>query len=270
MIDKSEGILEENGILPLYHQLTGVIKREIKIGSLKPGDKLPSEKELCEKYRISRTTVRQALLSLVNEGLLYRKQGKGTFVARPKLLRDLIEVYSFSTDMRNLGLNPSSDVLEQKIILATEDLARSLDLEAGKDKVTKLTRVRLANNEPLLIETTYIPYNIAPSLVKEDMGSNSLYAVLSKKYKLSLSHAVETYEAISIGKREAKFLKCKPSSPGFFIERIAYIEDNTPIELTDSIVRADRCKLVALLGRKSSVRRKLIPDQDALAKGQVI
>jgi len=266
MAENNQEMLRENEVLPLYYQLTGIIKREIKTGSLKSGDKLPSEKELCEKYKISRTTVRQALLSLVNEGLLYRKQGKGTFVARPKLPRGIVEVYSFSRDMKNLGLTPSSRVLEQKIIPATEDLARNLSLRVREDKVIKLTRVRLANNEPLLIETTYIPYNLAPSLIKEDMEHNSLYSILNEKYQLSFSHAIETYEAISIGKKEAKLLKCKPFSPGFFIERTTYLEDGTPVELTDSIVRADRCKFVAVLGRKQTlIRRKIILNQETLS-----
>ena len=259
MIENNQEILQENGILPLYYQLTGIIKREIKIGSLKLGDKLPSEKELCEKYKISRTTVRQALFSLVNQGLLYRKQGKGTFVARPKLSRGLVEVYSFSKDMKNLGLTPSSKVLEQEIILATEDLAKNLNSKVREDKVIKLTRIRLADNEPLLIETTYIPYNLAPSLIEEDMEHNSLYSILSEKYQLFFSNAVETYEAISIGRKEARLLKCKSLSPGFFIERIAYLEDGTPVELTNSITRADRCKFVAMLGEKqASIKRKII------------
>ena len=259
MAENNQEILQENGVLPLYYQLSGILKREIRIGSLKQGDKLPSEKELCEKYKISRTTVRQALLSLVNEGLLYRKQGKGTFVARPKLSRSLVEVYSFSRDMKKLGLTPSSKVLEQKIIPATEDLARNLSLKVGEDKVIKLTRIRLANNEPLLIETAYIPYNLAPSLIKEDMEHNSLYSILNEKYQLFFSHAVETYEAISIGRKEARLLKCRSLSPGFFIERMAYIEDDTPVELTNSIIRADRCKFVAMLGKKqTSIRRKII------------
>jgi len=254
----NQEILQENGVLPLYYQLSAIIKRKIRMGSLKVGDKLPSEKELCERYKISRTTVRQAILSLVSEGLLYRKQGRGTFVARPKLSRGIMEVYSFSRDMKNLGLNPSSRVLEQKIILATEDLAKNLNLKINEDKVIKLTRVRLANNEPLLIETTYIPYNIVPSLIKENMETNSLYSILNEKYNLFFSHAIETYEAISIGKKEAKLLKCNPSTPGFFIERITYLKDGTPVELTNSITRADRCKFVAVLGdERSLIKRKI-------------
>jgi len=255
--DKQE-ILQEDGILPLYYQLIGIIKRKIRMGSLKPGDKLPSEKEICSKYKISRTTVRQALLSLVNEGLLYRKQGKGTFVARPKLSRNLVKVYSFSEDMKNLGLIPSSKVLEQRIVPATEDLVENLNLKTCKDRVIKFTRVRLANSEPLLIETTYIPYDLVPSLIEEDLEHNSLYSILNEKYQLFFSHAVETYEAISIGRKEANLLKCKPLSPGFFIERITYLEDGTPIEVTNSITRADRCKFVAILGENhTSIKRKV-------------
>ncbi len=122
--------------------------------------------------------------------------------------------------MKNLGLTPSSKVLEQEIILATEDLAKNLNLKVREDKVIKLTRIRLADNEPLLIETTYIPYNLAPFSIEEDMEHNSLYSILSEKYQLFFSSAIETYEAISIGRKEAGLLKCKSLSPGFFIERI--------------------------------------------------
>ena len=187
----------------------------------------------------------------------------------PKLSRNIVEVYSFSRDMKNLGLTPSSKVLEQKIVSATEDLAKNLSLKVHEDKVIKLTRIRFANDEPLLIETTYIPYNLVPSLIEKDMEHNSLYSILNEKYQLFFSHAVETYEAISIGRKEAKLLKCKPFTPGFFIERIAYLEDGTSVELTNSITRADRCKFVAILGNKRSLIKRKITLNKKTLEGRV-
>lgn len=246
-------ITQESDV-PLYFQLVTLIKRQINSGMLKPGDMIPSESQLCSTYNLSRSTVRQALNQLVEEGLLIRRRGKGSFVAKQKLNRNLNHLYSFTEDMLAAGLTPRSEVLENTVMEATEDIINFLELPKDNIKVFKLTRLRLANEEPLLIETTYIPLFLCPNLVSEDFTSGSLYNILRAKYNLNLHRAIETYEAIKLNKETCKLLKCKYPSTAFNIQRIGYLDTGTAFELTNSITPSDKCVFkVELFANKNRV-----------------
>ncbi|MEN3186046.1 MAG: GntR family transcriptional regulator [Atribacterota bacterium] len=244
--------------LPLYQQLKNILKKSIHSGVLRPGDQIPSESELCERYGISRITVRQAIGALVQEGFLYRRPGKGTFVTSPKLRRRLPRLYSFSEDMRDLGLEPSSKTLEQKVVEAEEEMVNLLKLPDTNRKVTKLVRIRMANGEPILLERTFIPHYLCPDLVVEDMEKNSLYEVLRKKYRFSLDYAIETHEVTVLTKDEAKTLSCPDKSPAFFIERVAFLKNDVPFELTRSVVRGDKVRFtVRLVADQAQIHRQV-------------
>lgn len=244
--------------LPLYQQLKNILKKSIHSGVLRPGDQIPSESELCERYGISRITVRQAIGALVQEGFLYRRPGKGTFVTSPKLRRRLPRLYSFSEDMRDLGLEPSSQTLEQKVIEAEEEVADLLKLPDTDRRVTKLVRIRKANGEPILIERTFIPHYLCPDLVTEDMEKNSLYDILRKKYRLSLDYALETHEVTFLTREEAKALCCPDKSPAFFIERVAFLKNDIPFELTRSVSRGDKVRFtVRLVADQAQIHRQV-------------
>lgn len=261
-LPKSEEISEENN-LPLYQQLKNILKGQIVSGALRVGDQLPSESELCTRYGVSRITVRQAIGSLVQEGLLYRRPGKGTFVTSPKLRRRLPRLYSFSEDMRELGLEPSSQTLEQEVIEADERVTELLKLPDSDRRVTKLVRVRLANGEPILLERTFIPHYLCPDLVKEDLNKNSLYDILRNKYRLWLDHASETYEVTALTKEEAKALNCPEKSLAFFIERVSFLKTEVPVELTRSVSRGDRVRFtVQLVADQAQIRRQIELEED--------
>lgn len=250
-------IQEESG-LPLYQQLKNILKSWITQEVLHPGDQIPSESELCEKYGVSRITVRQAMSALVQEGLLYRRPGKGTFVTSPKLRRRLPRLYSFSEDMRELGLEPSSKTLEQKVIEADMETIELLKLPDGDQKVTKLVRIRMANGEPILIETTFIPHYLCPDLVEEDLERNSLYEILRKKYLLSLEYALETHEVTLLTKEEARALHSFEKNPAFFIERVAFLKNDIPFELTRSVSRGERVRFtVRLVADQAQIHRQV-------------
>lgn len=247
-----------NRDVPLYVQLKNILKNQILSGALKPGDHLPSENELGQVYKVSRITVRQAINALVQEGLVYRQQGRGTFVASLKLRRRLPRLYSFSEDMLELGLRPSSRVITQRVVEAEEDVAELLHLSGENKKVNEIVRVRLANGDPILVEHTYIPYFLCPDLVQEDLGQGSLYAVLRDKYGLVLVHAFETYEVGSIRKREAEILGCRRGLPAFLIERVAFLKNDVPVELTRSVARGDRLRFtVHLVADQAQIRRRI-------------
>jgi len=257
LLPKSEKLTEDSNI-PLYHQLKNIIKAQIITGAIQPGDKIPSESELGERYGVSRITVRQAINSLVQEGYLYRKQGVGTFVTSLKLRRRLPRLYSFTEDMRELGLEPSSQVLEQKVVEADEEMAEILKLPPGDKRVNRLVRVRLANGEPILLERTFIPYYLCPDLTTEDLERGSLYSLLREKYNLLLDHAYETYEVGKVRKEEAKVLKCPSGFPAFVIERLTYLKTEIPVEWTKSVARGDRLRFtVRLVADQAQIRREI-------------
>ena len=142
--------------IPMYFQLKNIILDEIKNGRLKPGDLLPTELELGESFNLSRTTVRQAVIELVGEGYLYRIKGKGTFVAKPKLVQDFMRtIESYSEQMKRLKLTPGTKILKNEIVRANEDVAGALGIKEG-DEVVLLRRLRFANDEPIVVLDTYL------------------------------------------------------------------------------------------------------------------
>ena len=249
----SGGLSEESNV-PLYFQLLTLIKRQIHSGILKPGDLVPSESLLCSQYGVSRSTVRQALTQLTEENLIIRRRGKGSFIASEKLNRNLNHLYSFTEDMISLNLNPHSEILEKSVVQASSKVAESLGLTYEKMDVLKLMRLRIANDEPLLLETTHIPLYLCPDIVNEDFSSKSLYNIFRTKYNLDLFRAVETYEAIKLNKEAADLLKCKTNATAFNINRTAYLDTGIAFEFTSSIARSDKCMFkVELFATKNKV-----------------
>ncbi len=249
-----DGRLLEESTVPLYFQLMTMIKRQIHSGILKAGDMVPSESQLCSQYGVSRSTVRQALNQLVEENLIIRRRGKGSFIANQKYQRNLNHLYSFTEDMLAMGFKPYSKILESGIIQATDDITRELELSAGQSEVFRMTRLRIANEEPLLIETTCIPLYLCPEIEKEDFTATSLYSILQTKYGLNLHKAIEAYESIKLDKEASLLLNCKSSTCAFNIQRIAYLDTGIPFELTNSVVRSDRCVFqVELYANKNKV-----------------
>lgn len=227
--------------VPLYVQLAAFIKIQIQADILKAGDKLITEDSLCKALNISRTTVRQAMDRLVEEGLINRYRGKGSYVADQKLKRNINYMYNFSDNIRDAGAEPTSMVIQHKIVDVDENVAELLQLPRGQSKAFLLKRLRCANNEPIILETTYIPSYLCPGIEKLDFSTASLYSTLINNYSLSLYHAVETIEAILIDSSEAKHLKCKPKGPGYRIERISHLDSGYVFEFTTSVTRADKC-----------------------------
>jgi len=250
--------LIENSGVPLYYQLVGIIKRSITSGLLKPGDMLPSESEICEMYQVSRSTVRQAFGALEAEGLVFRRRGKGTYIANPKLRRRLDNLYSFSNDMIQQGLIPRSHMLNFEKLKPSIDIVKSLHLSGDSEMVYKIVRVRIANEEPLLLETTFVPVKYCPFLEKGMLENDSLYRILKERAMLDPFYAVETYEPVIIKKNEAAILNCKPGMCGYFVERTSYLGTGEVFEFTQSLMRGDRCRFEVELHKDSvSFSRKI-------------
>jgi GntR family transcriptional regulator len=211
------------------------------------GSPVPPERTLSVEFGTSRTTVRQALQELVVEGRLERIQGKGTFVAKPKVAQEL-KLTSYTEDMRAQGLEPTSTLLDIGYVLADEVLAERLAIKQGA-RVLRIERLRLANGEPMAIETTHLSGQRFPGLRRLLAKSTSLYAVLSQTYDIKLLEAEETIETVPAPPREAHLLGTDVGLPLLLLSRHSLDDAGKPIEYVRSLYRGDRYKFVAHLQR---------------------
>ena len=232
--------------IPLYSQLVSIVNRNISAGTLEPGDLLPSEAELCKTFNISRSTVRQAIGALETEGLVVRKQGRGTFVAEPKMRRKSDTVYSFTSEISSMGLTPSSTLIDFEVMEPTPDIVKVLELSNPKTPVYRFTRIRNVNEEPLILETSFYPQYIYPKLTRELLQTHSFYSLLYEVGIVPFS-AVDSYEAVVMGRQEAEMLGCRPGSCAFSAQRRTRTETGLVYEFTQSLIRADRVKLDVFL-----------------------
>jgi len=240
----------KNSPTPLYSQLRDIFYLKIKKGEWKVGEKIPSENELCAQFNVSKITVRQAIGILTREGFLRKEQGKGTFVAEPKIEQGPLRLTSFTDEMLSRGLNPSSVVIEKCVIKAPPEIAEALEL-GEEDKVILLKRLRLANGEPMGIQSAYIPYELCPGLLDESIDlSKSLYEVLERHFGIFPDWAREYHQAISIKEPEASILKVPTHSPCWLSIRTTYDSSGRPIEFVKSIMRGDRYIIALYLVRR--------------------
>lgn len=232
--------------IPLYSQLVSIVKRNITAGTLDPGDLLPSEAELCKTFNVSRSTVRQAIGSLEAEGLVVRKQGRGTFVAEPKMRRKTENVYSFTSEISAMGLTPSSTLIDFEVLKPTPDMIKVLELTMPDAKVYRFTRIRNVDGEPLILETSFYPQYIYPKLTRDLLRTHSFYSLL---YEVGIApaSAVDSYEAVILGREEAELLGCKPGSSAFSVQRRTRTETGMIYEYTQSLIRGDRVTLDVFL-----------------------
>ena len=233
--------------VPLYYQLKEILLQYIQNAEL--GVPIPPELELCERFGISRPTVRQAVNELVVEGYLERQKGRGTFVTRPKITRDYhFALRSFNDEMQQKGLSPSTRVLEFAAVRADDRVAEKLRLNRGSG-VVKLRRLRSANGEPVLIVLTYLPADRFPDLLSKDLEQNSLYTTLAEDYNSPVERTLRSLEARPAGEYEAELLRIKKGAPVQYIETVAYLADGTPAEFSIGSYRGDRNKFTFELSR---------------------
>jgi GntR family transcriptional regulator len=240
--------LDRHSVVPLYYQIQQHLLERIRSGALKPGEAIPSEQEISERLRISRMTARQALQSLCDLGMTYRRQGKGTFVSTIKLEKNSREVLSFSEEMQASGSRPRSKVLSFEITPADFEAAQALRIPLS-EKVFSLRRVRLAGASPMGVEWSRLPVQLCPGLLGHLDPSASLYQALCERYGINIVAADEIVEAGQASAQAAKLLRLKAGSPIFLFTRTAYAQTGLPIEYVKSTYRADRFKLVNKLRR---------------------
>jgi GntR family transcriptional regulator len=231
--------------LPKYYQ----VKRQLLelTAALDAGSPVPPERELARSYGTSRTTVRQALAELVIEGRLLRMQGKGTFVAKPKVAQTL-ELASYTEGMRAHGLHPQTKILDIGYVTSDDKLAGLLGIRPG-GRALRIHRLRLADGEPMSIDTSHLPARRFPGLRKQLERHRSLYETLRAAYGIQLAEAEETIETVLADPHDAQLLEVDAGLPLLLLSRHAFDVTGEPVEWAQSWYRGDRYKFVTRLRR---------------------
>ena len=241
--------------LPLYAQVENVIIDRIANGSLAPGSRLPSEDSLVQEYAVSRTTIRAAIQSLVQRGLVEIRRGKGTYVTQPKITQELTELTGFVEDMQALGRQPTAKVLHQQIVAANQVVARRLALPQGTP-VVRIQRVRLADSMPLSYDETYLLKELGEMVIADNLDTEPIFSLLEQKYNTPLVEAEYQLEAVCADATVAQALRIGVGSAIFLIERTSYSIGHRPVDYEKLHYRGDQIRFVTRLARRSPVQRK--------------
>ncbi len=241
-------LLQRDGTVPLHTQIAENLRLQIQNAAFRDEENFPSERELAELYRVSRMTVRQALQKLRQEGLIYNERGVGTFVNNRKLDIHTRNLCGFSEEMTSLGFSPSSRVLRLKRELADKQVMHDLKLGAGAE-VFHIERLRLADDEPMAFERTFVPAYLFPKLDEIDLTQNSLYQVMVSDYEIQMHHAAESLEAAAADRFTAEHLDIKKGSPVLVVHRVVFSESNQAIESAHTTYRADRYRATFYLSK---------------------
>ena len=228
-----------------YVQIEEELAERIRTGMLRPGDRIPPERELAEQMQVSRMTVRQALGRLADRGLLVRERGRGTFVSEPKLVQSLSRLNGFYDQMVSQGILPSSRLLSGEQILASAAVAQVLDLRIA-EPLFKVVRLRLGGGVPLALETSFFPARLVPGLLDYDLERHSIYRLM-EHYDARPVRATQSLEPVPARDLEAEALEVPPGSPLMLVERIAWDGQDRPVEYAKDIYRGDRSRFVAEL-----------------------
>ncbi|CUX33058.1 MAG TPA: GntR family transcriptional regulator [Agrobacterium sp.] len=236
--------LQSGGGGPLYLKLRQTIEDAINAGRLKHGDALPPERDIAESACVSRVTVRKAVDDLVRDGLLVRRHGSGTFVVKPitRMQQPLTKLTSFTEDMRRRGMAASTRWLDRGLFYPTGDEMMALGLSQSA-MVARLTRLRLANDQPIALEVTSLPGDILPD---PQLVENSLYLELEKN-GIRPVRAIQRISARNLTDEETLLLGVPPGSAALSVQRMAYLESGRLMEISRALYRSDAYDLVAEL-----------------------
>ena len=234
-LDRSRG--------PAHAQIAEQLAQAIAGGELVPGDRLPAEPALADRFGVSRMTLRQAIAALEQRGLVIRAVGRtgGTFVAKPKLERDLTTFAGLSEQLRRQGVAAGARLLAAAEVDASPDAVSALELEPGA-RVYEIARVRLADGEPVALERTAFPAAFFPGLLGHRLDG-SLYDLLHRRYGRVPRRAVERLEPTLAARAEAEALEVETGAPLMLVERVAYA-DSVPLEFSRELHRGDRTRAV--------------------------
>lgn len=222
------------------------IESYIQQNQLRPHDKLPSERDLCDVLGTSRTTLRSAIKRLIIEGVIYSKRGAGTFVAPEKLVRNLQDMESLSKSARRANKVLSTKVLYADIIECNKELSKRMKLTLGS-KIYCLQRLRLIDGIPAMMELAYFDYLLCKGIEQYDFSQESIYRTLEEVYHVKIDHGSETLSVTYVSEQEGELLEVENGTPVFYIAGNVFSEGEKPIEFYKSVVRADQIRFSSIL-----------------------
>jgi len=234
----------------LYIQLYEILKEKIEGGEWSVGSQIPTEDELCRSYVVSKATVRLAISDLARQGYLKRQQGKGTFVCKRVIHEGLTMHTSFKETMLDAGMEFSTKVLANTIIMPTDDLDVKMNIAANRH-VIYIKRLRTVDNEPVLLQEAYIPHNVCPSLLEEDVANESLFDILEKKHNITLTKVKDYIELAYLTDEEASLLGLSSGAPVLVMEQQLY-SGEVQVMFIRSIKRSDRFRFYIEFERKAA------------------
>ena len=248
-----EGLFLQRNSIPLYFQLEQIIKSKILMGEFTPGDQIPTEKELCETYRVSSITARQAVLNLAGEGLLVRRQGKGTFVTEVLTGIKTIKTMRLRGDIDGIipeGLG-SQDVKVLDIIKvkAPKSVAKILGIE-HENEVLQVRRTRHDKGVPVSYIRNYLPLEIGRKIKREDLKVHPMLHILKNKLGLPLKGGVQQVEAIVADQDVASALSVSICSPILYLETLIFAKEKKPVEFVQTFFRPDQFRYTVTLDLK--------------------
>ena len=234
-------MLKQDAITPLYVQLMEELETSIRNGVYKPGDKIMTEAEMAKEYGVSLITVRKAVGSVMEKGLVVRKQGKGTFVTKPKYSRNMKKLQSFTEMCEQMGVKPGAQVLENRLIMADKKVADRLGIEPGSN-VVYISRLRLADGEPVQVEKSYFPLKYA-FLLEEDLNNGSMFECLKEKAGAKVASSEKMIELCRATAEEAALMDVKKGDYLLFVKSTAYDENGEPMYAGIQLINGDRFSL---------------------------
>lgn len=237
--------IDKTTSIPYHVQVRTDLLDAIRSGKYKAGDQLPSERELQEYYGISRLTVRSALTDLERDGIIYSRAGKGRYVTQSYFDQQLIHLSGFSQDMSKAGTSSNSIVILMEEIPASPIVATQLEIKPGMH-VARIMRVRCADNEPMAIEDAYLPINLCPGLLDQDLEKGSIYAYLNSQGLLP-TRAFQTLMSDNPTGKEQQLLKLDKNIPVMRMRRKTTLPNTVPIEYTESVYRGDKYQFNVVL-----------------------
>lgn len=243
-------VIDPHSHLPLHAQVEESLLNSITEGALSPGSRLPSEDQLAERYRVSRTTIRTAIQSLAARGLIEIRRGKGTFATQPRITQELTELTGFVEDMQALGREASARVLDRRLVAASETVARQLSLQRGA-AVARIQRVRLGGGVPLSFDETYLPQELGEKIMGDDLENQPVFSLLEQKYATPLLEAEYRLAAVASHGTVARALGMEAGSPIFLIERTTFSENRRPVDYERLYYRGDHIRFVTRLARRA-------------------
>jgi GntR family transcriptional regulator len=217
---------------------------------LERGQKLPSEDELATRYGVSRMTVRQGISDLIDDGLLYRRHGVGTFVALPHVERDHTRLTDFFENSNIKGIQTKASILNIEINPVESKIAEALSLEKG-ELIIHIKSIRFADNVPVTLHDAYIPHKLFAELIKDDLNSLEIQHLWSlfENLGVRVKNAVQRVEARGADQEIARLMQTEVGAPILYKERTVFADDGTPVEFTYCYNRGDMYSLTVTLNR---------------------